>query len=189
MGRRGGKEGPGGSLGATHSLPGRSQVTHTSLGGTAFSFSKTTQMAFPLRGGRRSPRLIAEKCWPCALALRVDPYRNCACQAASPAKRQRRGRLRGLPLHSLRLPSRCPGQPPEQTRSPKSEFQFSSATRSVHISPPGRRRGARVRARGRRWQTGLGGGALSAPSCTYAEKEKGREKRGLIKAKTQDHPL
>lgn len=116
-----------------------------------------------------------------------------------PRERQRHGSLQ-VCSRSLRVTSGAsPSQPPvpkpllaslrNKTRSPKSEFQFSSATRRVHISPPPRPRGAQARVRGRRQHMSGEGGVLPAPSSTYAGKEKVKRKTWAIKAKTQGHLL
>lgn len=144
-------------------------------------------------------RLITEMCWRCALTLlSVDPYRNCACQAACPAKDKDMGASRfapeasgsppGLPLHSHRSPSRC--WPASETK-PAALSQNSSSR-----APPGeftfpllRGRVVRKRESGGGGSTCLGGGVLPAPSSTYAGKEKVKRKTWAIKAKTQGHLL
>lgn len=99
------------------------------------------------------------------------------------------GHLRGFPFTASGSRAAA-GQPPEQTRSPKSEFQFSSATRRVHFPPP-RPRGERTRESegGGSRRLGPGPGSPQHPAARTQEKKKAREHRGLIKAKTQDHPL
>lgn len=142
-------------------------------------------------------------CWQCALALTVDPYRSCACQAASPAKDkdagasgfapEASGSPPGLPLHSLWLPSSCRpasgANPQPKVRTPVLERHPESS-----LSPSEAAWCASERVRGRRQQTfGAGAGAREGtpqhPAARTQEKKKARENRGLIKAKTQDHPL
>lgn len=105
----------------------------------------------------------------------------------------------GLPLHSLWLPRRCRpasgANPQPKVRIPVLERHPESS-----LSPTEAAWCAKERVRGRRQQTfgagagtGTGGGVRERtpqhPAARTQEKKKARENRGLIKAKTQDHPL
>lgn len=100
-----------------------------------------------------------------------------------------RGHLRGFPFTASGPPSRRPGH----RRSPKSEFQFSSATRRVDITPLSRPRGAQserlkvVAAQGWLRGVGRGGGAVSPhPAARMQEKKKARGWGGDVGFKSQN---
>lgn len=100
------------------------------------------------------------------------------------------GHLRGFPFTASGSRATLPAQPPEQTRSPKSEFS-SRAPPGEFTFPLRGRVVSDERVRGR-WQQTFGAGAgvsTAHPAARTQEKKKAREHRGLIKAKTQDHPL
>lgn len=91
------------------------------------------------------------------------------------------GQLRGFPF-IVSGHQAAAGQPWEQTHSPKSEFQFSSATRRVHISPSSRGRVVRTSKSPRAAAAHVGVGEGSPHAAVHIqEKKKPRENLGLQK--------
>lgn len=149
-------------------------------------------MAFPFRGCLL--HLIIEMCWRCALAQLIL-IGTVHARLPAPLKTkplEPPGLLLKPQGHLWCFPCTASGaqvatgQPREQTRSPKSEFQFSSATRRVHTSPPARSRGAQSRIQGQRQHTS--GGGWGAPRTQQHIRRKIRQTPGHPSTRVQTTP-
>lgn len=168
--------------------------------GQPFPFQRQRKWPFPYVAA--GVCLVTEMCWRCALALTVDSYPSCACQAASPAKDKDAGasgfapEASGVtsgaspsqPLAPAPLPASLRSKPAAQSqnsssRAPPGEFTFPHRGRVVREGESPRAAAADVWGRGRDRDRGRGAGKDStAPSRTNAGKEKGKRKSWAYKS-------